>query len=217
MNKHLPITILLVLAACTPANHSETVTQSYPRITSAIDADQDGIDDYSDILQSAISQIGIVTEYDTSYYANGFPPENSGACADVVWRALQNSGYNFKDLLDKDIAKNQNLYPQTPPQDPNINFRRVQNIRIFLDNNAESLTTKVIPGDKENLSQWQAGDIVTYEQMPGGLWHTAIVSDKRNSEGIPLIIHNYGQGVKENDYLTTWPSPISGHFRFSLK
>jgi hypothetical protein len=74
----------------------------------------------------------------------------------------------------------------------------------------------VIPNNKENLSKWQGGDIVTYEQIPGGLWHIAIVSNKRRNDGVPYLIHNYGQGVQESDHLTKWPTDISGHFRWSL-
>ena len=100
--------------------------------------------------------------------------------------------------------------------DPNINFRRTQNIRTFLDRHATSLTTDVIPNDLDNLATWQGGDIVTFAQIPGRLWHIAIVSDKRRPDGVPYLIHNHGQGTIEDNYLTDWPAEISGHFRFEL-
>ncbi|MFC1615962.1 DUF1287 domain-containing protein [Patescibacteria group bacterium] len=186
------------------------------QIVSEIDEDGDGIDDFLDIVESARSQIGVVTKYDTNYYSEAFPPEDRGSCADVIWRALQESGYDFKVMIDEDMALVPELYPQDSTPDPNINFRRVRNIRIFLDRHMESLTTEVIPGDIINLEKWQGGDIVTYAQIPGGLWHIAVISNERRVDGVPLLIHNYGSGVKEDDYLLNWPTEITGHYRFKF-
>lgn len=183
------------------------------RLASEQDADSDGVDDYSDIVASARGQIGVVTSYDTSYYGGGYPPSHTGACADVIWRALGESGYDFKALIDADMAASPDAY--LTDYDANINFRRTQNIGVFLARNAISLPTDVIPGNVENLQAWQGGDIVTFAQIPGGLWHVAIVSDKRRSDGVPYLIHNHGFGTTENDYLTRWPTEITGHYRFS--
>lgn len=167
----------------------------------------------SKITEAARSQIGVVTEYDTSYYNEAYPPENKGACADVIWRAFMDLGWDFKKIIDEDMKKYSDKYPDNPIPDQNINFRRVRNIKIFLEKNAQSLDTKVLPNDFENLKNWQAGDIVTFAQIPGGLWHIAVISDLRRDDGVPLIIHNYGRGVKENDYLLDWPTEITGHYR----
>jgi len=211
------MSLLLFLTACSQPVQTTQIQEDLKalQIVSKKDQDGDGVDDYTDILGSARAQIGVVTEYDTSYYQEGYPPENKGACSDVLWRALEDSGYDFKAMLDEDIQKNKSDYPQEPVLDSNINFRRVQNIRIFLDKNVESLTTEVIPNDFENLKEWQAGDIVTFDQIPGGLWHVAIVSDKRRRDGVPYLVHNHGYGVQENDYLIDWPAEISGHFRWN--
>lgn len=186
-----------------------------PTLQSPNDQDGDGIDDYTDIVESARAQIGVIKGYDVSYYSGGYPPENTGACTDVLWRALEGAGYDLKTMIDEDMQNNGHLYPKE--HDPNINFRRTQNVEVFLERHIESLTTEVIPGDAENLSQWQGGDIVTFAQIPGGLWHTAIVSDKRRRDGVPLLIHNHGRGVLENDFLLDWPAQITGHFRWDLK
>ncbi len=171
----------------------------------------------ADILKEARSQIGVITEYDTDYYQDAYPPENSGVCADVIWRALKQAGYDFKEMLDADMSSYPEDYPSDPIPDPNINFRRVRNIKVFLEKYAESLTTEVIPFDEENLKKWQGGDIVTFDQIEGGLWHVAIVSDERRDDGVPLIIHNYGYGVREDDYLLNWPTQITGHYRFKAE
>lgn len=201
------IIISLILASCTI-----TKSLAVPQIISPTDKDNDGIDDYTDIVESARSQIGLVTKYDISYYSTAFPPEDSGACADIIWRTLKDAGYDFKSALDNDIAQNPSAYSIETP-DPNIDFRRVRNIRTYFDRNSTSLTTEVLPWDKTNLKQWQGGDFVTFDQIPGGLWHVAIVSDKRRKDGVPYLIHNYGSGVKESDYLETWPTEITGHYR----
>lgn len=183
-------------------------------LASTVDTDSDGINDYADIVQSARAQIGIVTSYDTDYYAGGYPPDNTGACADVIWRALQGAGYNFKTLIDGDMAAAGDVYPNT--FDANINFRRTQNIQTYLARHTTSLTLDVIPSDEANLMEWQGGDIVTFAQIPGGLWHIAIVSDRRQNNGVPYLLHNHGYGTTEDAYLTHWPTAITGHYRFFL-
>lgn len=156
-------------------------------------------------LESARTQKGVVTSYDTGYYAGGFPPENTGACTDVVERALRELGYDWKGLIDADMRKNPHLYSSS--YDSNINFRRVRNVKIFLDRTAESLSLDEI---------YLPGDIVTYDQIPGSLWHIAIVSDKKSFDGTPLLLHNYGRGVVEDNFLHRWNAPKTGHYRLKL-
>ncbi len=169
-------------------------------------------DDYKNpIVASARKQIGVVTAYDSGYYQGGYPPENSGACSDVIIRALLNNNYDLKNKINEDIKK----YPERYNEkiDPNINHRRVKNIKIYFDNYENKLTTKI---NKENLNDWQPGDIVAYDKMIGGLWHIAIVSNRKNSNNIPLLIHNHGNGTTENDLLLKWPAKITGHYRINL-
>ena len=176
-------------------------------LQSPLDADGDGIDDYTDILLGARQDAENHPKYDPSYFAGGYPPENRGVCTDVVWRALQNAGYDLKAMIDADIAQNTALYPRvqgTP--DPNIDFRRVPNLQVFLDRHAERLTL-----DPKDIAAWQPGDIVTF-----GSRHVGIISDKRNRDGIPYLIHNSGQPRREEDALLRCHRnhPISGHYRW---
>ncbi|MCL6449312.1 MAG: DUF1287 domain-containing protein [Armatimonadetes bacterium] len=139
--------------------------------------------------------------------------ELAQVCTDVIWRALQNAGYDLKAMLDADIKRNVRDYPQVNGRpEPNIDFRRVPNQLVFFKKHARSLTTEIKPKDPENLKQWQGGDIVVFGQ-PGE--HIGIVSDRRRPDGVPLLIHNAGPRAAEEDRLLAWPSKITGHFRFS--
>lgn len=165
-------------------------------------------------VESARTQIGVVTKYDSSYFQKDEIPDSSGTCADVIWRALLKTNYDLYSELEKDIATNPSYYPSSPALDSNVNFRRVKMIKVFLEKHAQSLTTEVKPKDIENLKLWQGGDIVTFDKLKSsGLEHIAIISDKRHPDGVPLILHNYGEGTQENDYLLSWPAKITGHYR----
>ncbi|MFC1647778.1 DUF1287 domain-containing protein [Patescibacteria group bacterium] len=164
------------------------------------------------LVDSARKQIGIVTNYDTSYYSGGYPPADSGACTDVIEHALRDNGYDLKTKLDNDMWANPGRYPHDP--DPNINYRRVINVKAYLEYHAQSLST-CTDAQCFNDGLWQPGDIVTYNQMEGGLWHIAIISNKKAGDSVPYLVHNGGGGVKEQNMLLTWPATISGHYRFS--
>ena len=164
------------------------------------------------LVISARKQIGTVTSYDSSYYIGGYPPEDTGACTDVIERALRDNGYDLKSKIDNDMKVHPERYEQE--SDPNINYRRVKNVKTFLDYHATSLVT-CENAECIKKTDWQPGDIVTFDQIPGSLWHIAIVSDKKN-EGVPLLIHNYGKGVVEDDKLLKWPAPMTGRYRISL-
>ena len=79
-------------------------------IKSNADYDNDGIDDYMDIVQGARIDAENKPNYRSAYYAGGYPPDDEGVCTDVVWRALKNAGYTLKDMVDADIAANVNAY-----------------------------------------------------------------------------------------------------------
>jgi len=183
-----------------------------PRLEFDVDKDGDGINDLDDIIEGARKDMENRPKYKSVYYDGGYPPPDEGVCTDVIWRALLNAGYNLKDMIDEDIRENTSDYPRvngTP--DPNIDFRRVKNLVVFFEKYATSLTTEIIPGDAENLGEWQGGDIVVFGDP---VEHIAIVSDKRRKDGVPLIIHNAGPYTLENDMILNWPSPITHHFRF---
>ncbi len=183
-----------------------------PVISCPIDKDNDGVNDLEDMVKGARAEVMRKPQYLSAYYQGGFPPETEGVCTDVVWRAMRDAGYDLKVLVDKDLRENIARYPRIAGKpDPNIDFRRVPNLIVFFRKHAVELTKEITPGDVDNLYQWQAGDIVTYGHPHE---HIVIVSDKRRKDGVPYILHNAGPVASETDQLQSWPSQITGHFRF---
>lgn len=175
-------------------------------LVSENDEDHDGIDDYSDILQGARAYVETKPNYKSAYYEGGYPEDGVGVCTDVIWKAFQNAGFSLKDMIDEDIKNNPADYTQIKEADPNIDFRRVQNLKVFFDKYATSLTL-----DPKKYEQWQPGDIVIYPH------HIAVVSEKRNKRGQAYIIHHThkGQIRYEEDALTK--REIMGHYRYDAK
>ena len=134
----------------------------------------------------------------------GYPNDEYGVCTDVVAFGLKGAGYDLMNLVNEHIKSNRNLY-DIDVIDKNIDFRRVQNLKVYLDNNAIVLTK-----DINKIKEWQGGDIVVFKN------HIGIVSDKRNKKGISFIIHhaNPYQRYYEEDILE-YRNDIIGHYRIS--
>jgi hypothetical protein len=183
-----------------------------PQMISSQDQNQNGIPDAIDFVKGARLEVERGTVYDGSYFQGGYPPDGKGACTDVIWRAFKVAGYDLKKMVDGDIKNFPEAYGATGSHpDPNIDFRRVRNLQIFFERQGEELTTMVVPGDVTNLSSWQPGDIVVFG-MP--LEHIGIISDRRGRDGVPQMIHNCGPQASEGNYLLSWNSKMTYHFRF---
>ncbi|MHC0036977.1 DUF1287 domain-containing protein [Pseudoneobacillus sp. C159] len=192
-------------------DHPFTKRISVPATYSIADQNQNGIPDPLDIVQTARKEVEQRTKYESNYYDGGFPPEDEGVCTDVIWRGLLGADIPLKDLMDADIKKHTELYPRVDGKpDPNIDFRRVPNQHVFFQRHAETLTTELIPGNVENLKNWQPGDIVVFLD---GYHHTGIVSDKRAKDGTPYLIHNNPPFAAEVK-LTSFKTPIAAHYRW---
>ena len=177
---------------------------------SSLDYDNDGIDDYTDIMLGARMDALNHPKYDSSYVAGGYPSDDVGVCADTIWRAFKNAGYMLKDMIDLDTLNNPDDYfSNGEKRDTNIDFRRVRNLKVFFDKYAESLTL-----DPKKIEEWQPGDIVIFGK---NYTHIGIISDKRNKDGIPYLIHNAGQLKREEDTLIKWANKktITGHYRWN--
>lgn len=200
------ITIVLMLADyynLLPVKNYYAQDFGIETLLSETDADADGIDDFTDIMLGARKDAKKHPDYDGAYVDGGYPPDDIGVCTDVIWRAFKNAGYSLKDMIDKDIATNIEDYTRVDKPDTNIDFRRVPNLRVFFEKYATVLTN-----DISVISEWQPGDIVIF----GDNKHIGIVSDKRNKEGQPYIIHNGGQPNREEDLFKR--NLPTGHYRF---
>lgn len=171
---------------------------------SKVDRDGDGIDDQSDILAGAREYVATKPKYESRYYKTGYPNDEYGVCTDVVAQAMLNAGYDLMELVDNDIRVRPVDYDDDVG-DKNIDFRRVRNLIVYFRHTAKELTT-----DIKKIEEWQGGDIVVFEG------HIGIVSDKRNKNGIPLVIHHgsENQSDYEQDILEL-RDDIIGHFRVS--
>ena len=210
MTNFLIILIIVVLYALYRFNyipHKKYTNEDFNIKTyiSKTDKDNDGIDDQTDIMNNVRDYIKTNPKYKSKYYATGYPNDEYGVCTDVVAFGLKGAGYDLMNLVNEHIHKtNRNLY-DIDVIDKNIDFRRVQNLKVYLDNNAIALTN-----DINKIKEWQGGDIVVFKN------HIGIVSDKRNKKGVPFIIHhaNPYQRYYEEDILE-YRNNIIGHYRIS--
>lgn len=172
---------------------------------SNIDKDNDGVDDQTDILNNVRDYIATKPQYESKYYAGGYPDDGYGVCTDVVAFGLLGAGYDLRELVNEDIKNNPEKY-NIKVRDKNIDYRRVRNLLTYLEENSINLTT-----DIKNIDEWQGGDIVVFST------HIGIVSDKRNKKGIPYVIHHERpyQEEYEEDILGSRKNDIKGHFRIS--
>lgn len=175
-----------------------------PDFYSTVDADGDGVDDQTDVLNNAQAYVDTHPKYKSRYYQTGYPDDDYGVCTDVVAFALKNAGYDLQALVDADIREHPQWYDIQQP-DANIDFRRVRNLKVFFAHHAVVLTT-----DVSQIEEWQGGDIVIFKK------HIGIVSDSRNRDGVPYVIHHNSpwQSVYEQDILEK-RSDIVGHYRIS--
>ena len=160
---------------------------------SSVDRDDDGVDDQLDILNGALAYVSTHPKYKSRYYETGYPDDGYGVCTDVVAYALKNAGYDLQELVDADIREQPQDYMVEEP-DANIDFRRVRNLKVFFAHTAAALTT----------------DVSEIER------HIGIVSDRRNKNGVPYIIHHNDpwQTAYEQDILEK-RTDIVGHYRIS--
>ncbi len=168
------------------------------------------------LVNAAREQIGVTTLYDPTYvrlaYPGGDVAQDRGVCTDVVIRAYRRAfRLDLQKLVHEDMAANFAAYPKAwgmKSTDTNIDHRRVPNLAVFLARRGAAVPVSDDPAD------YQPGDLVT-QILPGNLTHIAIVSSNRSTEAPerPLVIHNIGQGAREEDTLYVFRR--TGHFRFA--
>lgn len=164
------------------------------------------------LADAADDRLSILVRYDPAYvrleYPGGDVPENTGVCTDVIIRSLRTAyDFDLQKNVHEDMKANFSAYPKiwglTRP-DKNIDHRRVPNLETYFTRAGQS-----VPITKR-AEDYRPGDIVSW-RLGGRLPHIGIVSAKKSRAGTPLIIHNIGAGVAEDDIL--FASKITGHFR----
>ena len=93
----------------------------------------------------------------------------------------------------------------TSPADANIDHRRVPNLATFFRRHGEALPVV------RDLAAYRPGEIVVW-RLPSGVPHVGILSDRASPSGWPLVIHNIGRGVREEDALAAFH--VTARFRY---
>lgn len=167
------------------------------------------------LVAAARRQVGVTLRYDPAYTVLAFPNGDvdrvKGVCTDVVIRAYRDAlALDLQGLVNADMRANFGAYPKNwglGRPDHNIDHRRVPNLAAFWRRQKAAVPVTEDPAD------WRPGDIFT-QRVGGRLPHTGIVSDRKNSRGVPLVIHNIGGGAREEDAL--FAHPRTGHFRWKV-
>jgi uncharacterized protein len=205
--------VLFVLAGCErrqmyTLNQGPAVPPS-PRITPLPD---NASPQLKQMLDGAIAQAGVTTEYDPAYVALEYPggdvPEKTGVCSDVVVRAFRKAGVDLQKEVHEDIKAARSEYPNkwgANAPDKNIDHRRVLNLMKYFERKGKSLSIS------DDAADYQPGDIVAWE-LSNGIDHIGIVTNMLSeSADRYLIVHNIGAGTRIEDVMFTWT--IKGHYR----
>ncbi len=104
--------------------------------------------------------------------------------------------------MDEDIRAAPGAYGVGEP-DRAIDYRSVRNVAVYLGIHAASLTLAPYAAAAS-----RAGDIAVFSD------HVAVVSDVRDGDGVPYLIHHEGPLRRsfEEDVLASRPDLV-GHFR----
>ena len=165
------------------------------------------------LVEAAVERTNHDVRYDGSYRAIAYPggdvPDDIGVCTDLVIRSYRAVGIDLQKLVHEDMAGAFEAYPNVwglRKPDPNIDHRRVLNLRVFFARNGTELPVTAEGRD------YEPGDLVTW-MLPGNLPHIGIVTGKRSRDGKrPLIVHNIGWGPAIDDMLFQYT--ITGHYRY---
>ncbi len=152
--------------------------------------------------------------YDGAYvsipYPNGDVPADTGVCTDMVVRSWRMIGVDIQQLMFEHISANKKLYKGlygSKLPDPNIDHRRVLNMRVLFSNTQTELPMSLVGSD------YKPCDLVTWN-LPKGFKHVGIVSDRVSAAGVPLIIHHIFKYPTEDDILFHPDLTITGHYSF---
>lgn len=155
------------------------------------------------LAAAAIAQTQDLVIYTARYQPMAYPMGDVmplyGACIDVVIRAYRALGIDLQAEIQRG---------RPARGDTNIDHRRTENMRRFLERAGASLPVTSFP---EN---YKPGDIVTYNRPFSRVStsHIAVVTDVLAPSRRPMIVHNRGYGPQLEDAL--FVDRITGHYRY---
>jgi hypothetical protein len=167
-----------------------------------------------DIVVAARRQVGVTVHYDPAYrqlaYPGGDVPIDRGVCTDVIVRALRSArAIDLQRKVHEDLDAHWDAYPHQrrwglSNPDANIDHRRVPNLMTYLKRAGYAVPLTSASAD------YLPGDIVAWD-LGRGILHVGIVTGGASAAGTPLVVHNIGAGVREEDILFRFT--IIGHYR----
>jgi hypothetical protein len=169
------------------------------------------------LSQAAIARTYQRVRYDGRYIPISYPmgdvPSSIGVCTDTVIRSYRRLGIDLQQLVHEDMSRAFHTYPNLSKwglsaPDPNIDHRRVHNLKVFFARHGRRLPITNNPAD------YRPGDLVTWDLRNGGQEHIGIVVNQR-SPADPnryMVVHNIAHGDKMEDVL--FSMPITGHYRY---
>jgi len=168
------------------------------------------------LIAAAVERTAHRVRYDGSYRAIEYPggdvPDSIGVCTDLVVRSYRAIGIDLQEEVHQDMMAAFDLYPAMwalKKPDPNIDHRRVPNLKVFFGRHGTKLPISGDPAD------YRPGDIVTWI-LPGNLPHIGLLCYQRSTDGKrPLVVHNIGEGPRVEDALFSFR--ITGHYRYGLE
>jgi len=169
------------------------------------------------LSNAAMTRLRSRVRYDGRYVKIAYPwgdvPPNIGVCTDVVIRSYRKLGIDLQKEVHEDMSVAFNAYPNyrkwgLSRPDPNIDHRRVYNLRKFFARKGAALPIT------RRSSDYRPGDLVTWMVGPD-LPHIGVVVNKRSRTDPNrfLIVHNIGSGPQIEDILFRFP--ITGHYRYT--
>ncbi len=165
---------------------------------------------------AALDQTRQTLRYDPAYvhisYPGGDVPQDRGVCADVLVRAFRKIGVDLQKEVHEDMLHNFAAYPHfrgSAKPDANIDHRRVPNLMTFFKRRGAALPLTRNPTD------YLPGDVVAWD-LGHGQTHIGLLVNQLSPDGRrPLVVHNIGQGAREEDVLFAWK--VVGHYRYPAR
>jgi len=166
------------------------------------------------LSRAALERLNHNVKYDPAYvkldYPNGDVPPDTGVCTDLVIRSYRELGIDLQKDVHEEMKRNFDAFPNKMiwglnAPDPNIDHRRVPNLRVFFARKGENLIVT------SNSKDYLPGDLVTWDVF--GRPHIGIIVNRQeHGSDRYMVVHNIGQGPELEDMLFKYP--ITGHYRY---